>query len=104
MHCFLKVFIVLGVGLGGVLAGRYIDTKIGQHAYTLENVGELDRLCCIMTWNMVQNSLCITQSYYARTASGGGKEGGGILYLKKIYDTGFGVYTLLGKAQADYCQ
>ena len=32
---------------------------------------------------------------------GGGKRGG-ILYLKKIYDTGFGVYTLLGKAQADY--
>ena len=43
---------------------------------------------------MMPNSLCITHSYYARTASGGGKEGGGILYLKKIYDTGFGVYTL----------
>ena len=79
MPFFLKVVIVLGVGLGGVLAGRYIDTKIGQHAYTLENVGVLDLLSYVMTWNMVQNSLCITQSYYARTASGGGGKRGGYL-------------------------
>ena len=74
---------------------RNTDQQNAVYAYTLANVGGIRR-------SLLQNSLCITQSYYARTASGGGKEGGGILYLKKIYDTGFGVYTLLGKAQADY--
>ena len=90
--CFFKDFYSFRGGSGGVLAGRYTDTNFEQHANTCENVGVLDRLSYMMTWNMVPNSLCITQSYYARTASGGGKEGG-ILYLNKIYDTGFGVYT-----------
>ena len=92
MRGFFKFLIVSGVGLGGVLAGRYTDTNFDQDANISKKSIELSFLFYKITSNMVPNSLCITQSYYARTASEGGKEGG-ILYLKKIYDTWFGVYT-----------
>ena len=93
MRGFFKFLIVSGVGLGGVLAGRYTDTNFDQHANTSKK-----RWCFrpIILYDNMKYGPKFAVHYtklLRKNGQWGGERGGGILYLKKIYDTGFGVYT-----------
>ena len=75
-------------------AGDKSTPKVGQHAIHLGKRG-----CFVLTILCYLANICvqIRPALHKVTTQersvGGGKEGGGILYLNKIYDTGFGVYT-----------
>ena len=76
MRWFFRYLLISRVGLGGLLARHYTDTNLDTDADASKKSGILDLLSYKLLYNIGPNSLCITQSYYARTASGGGKEGG----------------------------
>ena len=63
--------------------------KDGQHAYTWANVGKLSKTHVEI---ILKFAVHYTKLLRKNGQWGGGKRGG-ILYLNKIYDTGFGVYT-----------
>ena len=90
---FFKLLIVSGIGPGRMLDIAYIAIYIEQDAIHSEKNDVLSSTLCLTYLGYVFKFAVHYTKLLRKNGQWGGERGGGILYLKKIYDTGFGVYT-----------
>ena len=93
MRGFFTFLIISRVGLGGILAGHYTDTKIEHDAKTSKKIERNDfDITSYLQEDVFKFAVHYTK-LLRKNGQWGGERGGGILYLNKIYKMRFGVYT-----------